>query len=227
MDELDGGQLVFGEPDWEVPGVGSGSNGDFGFRISDCGLVGRLGNGCNVQSFCAHDERQFFLLAVDVQIAGVPTFFGQVSDALHLDALRVIGVTVDLEVAALRQVFGPRLQLERIRAHAERQGCCAIDVEVPAQFGASGQIQLDGTSCRGSRSRLAAGGHSGVLPGGQVHSGGYWLPSRAVDNLDLQLAIRMGRCRNRTRPGQPGCDKSLSDDNITTLHASLFSAPDA
>ena len=60
-------------------------------------------------------------VAVEVEVAAVPAFFGEVGEALHFDSLRVVGVALDFEVAGLRAVLGAGVDLERVLAAAERQ----------------------------------------------------------------------------------------------------------
>ena len=73
--------------------------------------------------------------AVDVQIAAVPAFLRQVGEALHFDPLRVVGMALDFEMAALRAILGPGVELERVLAAAQRQRELAIDVEMAAELG--------------------------------------------------------------------------------------------
>ena len=93
-----------------------------------------------VECFGSEDERQVGLLAANIEIAAVPAFFREVGDALHFDSLGVVGVALDFELAALRQVFGAGLEFEIVGAHSQRQRGFAVDVEVAAELGRAGHV---------------------------------------------------------------------------------------
>ena len=94
----------------------------------------------DLQAFGPQDERQVFCVAVDVEVAAEPAFLLEVDEAFHFDALGVVGVAFDFELARLREVFGRRFEFEVVLADSQGERDGAVDVEVAAELGGAGEV---------------------------------------------------------------------------------------
>ena len=96
---------------------------------------------------------------------------------MHFDPLRVLGVALDFEVAGLRTVFRPGLQLERVLPDSQPERRPAVDVKVIRK-----RLQL----------RLPEA-HRPAAAALQMHPRDDGLARLRVDHFDRQLAVAPGR----------------------------------
>jgi hypothetical protein len=117
-------------------------------------------------------------LAIKVEIGGVPAFFREVSEPRHFNALGVVGVSVDFEVAGLGAIFGTGIDFKRELAATQWQCEAAIYIKMVGVLCRIRQVKADGTL-------------AGVL---QMHPRGNWSAGLFVDNFDFKLPVGARRC---------------------------------
>src|SRR5690606_12316245 len=88
-----------------------------------------------LQAFGPQDEREISLVAVKGQITTKPAFGCEIGDAPHLEAFRILCVSLNLKVSVQDSIFWAGIHFEGKLALSQRQGDLTIDVKMSTQLG--------------------------------------------------------------------------------------------